>query len=437
VIERVNKVLVVGSGGREHALVWSIAQSAARRTPQAIEIYVAPGNAGMADLATLVDLAADDVDGLVSYANQVGIDLVIIGPEVPLSLGLADKLMAEGIAVFGPVQAAARIESSKAFSKDFMRDHGIPTAEYVVLTDHDEALTYLGDHPAPIVVKASGLAAGKGAIVCRTDDEARLALQQIMVERAFGDAGDCGVIEEFLVGQEVSVLAFCDGKTVAPMLLAQDHKAAYDGDVGPNTGGMGCYAPAPLLDDALMRRVVDEVLQPTVDGMAREGSPYVGVLYAGLIVRDNDFIVLEFNCRFGDPETQVILPLLETDILDVFRACVNGTLDQIHLQWSDQCCVCVVMASGGYPGRYQRGYEIQGLGRAAEQEQVVVFQAGTRSQEDSIVTAGGRVLGVTAWDDDLNDAIRRAYAAVDLIHWPDVMFRLDIGAKGLQSEDRE
>ena len=231
-------------------------------------------------------------------------------------------------------------------------------------------------------------------------------------------------------------MAFCDGKIMAPMILAQDHKAAYDGDVGPNTGGMGCYAPAPLLDDALMRRVVDEVLQPTVDGMARDGSPYVGVLYAGLMVRDDDFTVLEFNCRFGDPETQVILPLLETDILDVFQACVNGTLDQINLQWSDQCCVCVVMASGGYPGRYQRGYEIQGLGRADKAEQVVVFHAGTRPQEDRIVTAGGRVLGVTAWDDDLNGAIRRAYAAVDLIHWPDVMFRLDIGAKGLrQNED--
>lgn len=420
------KVLVVGSGGREHALVWALCRSRWVR-----EVHIAPGNGGTGELAVNVPIAAEDVAGLTAYAREQRFDLVVIGPEAPLALGLTDALQRAGLAVFGPSAAAARLESSKVFSKDFMRDHGIPTAAYRTFADYDQALAYLDAHPAPIVIKADGLAAGKGAMVCRTDSEAREALRQILRERIFGAAGDQVVIEECLTGQEVSVLAFCDGCTVAPMALAQDHKAVFDGDRGPNTGGMGCYAPAPVLDDALRRRVVAEVLQPTVDGMARLGAPYVGVLYAGLMVQDNDFKVLEFNCRFGDPEAQVILPLLETDLVTVIEACIAGKLDQVSLNWAARSCVCVAMASAGYPGSYKKGYEISGLREAASLPNTVIFHAGTQRDGDRVLTAGGRVLGVTAWADDLPQAIRQAYAAVDLIHWPGAMCRRDIGAKGL------
>lgn len=424
------KVLIVGSGGREHALAWALA-----RSPEVNEIHIAPGNGGTRTLGVQVPIAADDVPALVAHAEGEAYDLTVIGPEVPLALGLSDALREKGLRVFGPSQAAAKIESSKAFSKDFMRDHGIPTAEYAVFEVHDAALAYLEAHPAPIVVKANGLAAGKGAIVCHTDDEARAALHLMMVERAFGEAGDQVVIEACLTGQEVSVLAFTDGTTVVPMVLAQDHKAAYDGDVGPNTGGMGCYAPAPLLDEAMLRSVIERVLQPTVDGMRRAGTPYIGVLYAGLMVDGDDYAVLEFNCRFGDPETQVILPLLRTSLAQVMNACIDGCLDQVAFEWAESSCVCVVMASGGYPGSYQRGYEIEGLDAAAALPNTVVFHAGTQYEEGRTLTAGGRVLGATAWDDDLEGAIARAYAAVDRIHWQGAMHRTDIGAKGLSPKE--
>ena len=421
------KVLVVGSGGREHCLAWALS-----RSPQVDEICVAPGNGGTADLATNVPLAADDVAGITSYVEEEGFDLVVVGPELPLALGLSDALSARGARVFGPSAAAARIESSKAFSKDFMRRCGIPTAEYAVFDDYDRALAYLEDHPSPIVVKASGLAAGKGAIVCQTGEEARAALGRIMRQRAFGQAGDQVVIEECLVGQEVSVLAFADGHTVAPMILSQDHKPAYDGDRGPNTGGMGTWAPAPVLDEELLERVREQVLQAAVDGLAELGTPYVGVLYAGLMVSDGDFEVLEFNCRFGDPETQAILPLLETDLVTVMEACIDGRLDQVSLGWSPEACVCVVMASGGYPGHYERGLPIEGLADVADMPDTVVFHAGTKRDGDRLLSAGGRVLGVTSWANDLRGAIERAYAAVKRIHWPRVMYRTDIGAKGLR-----
>jgi phosphoribosylamine--glycine ligase len=420
------KVLVVGSGGREHALAWALA-----RSPQVDALHVAPGNGGTHDLATNVPIAADDIDALVAYAREQRFDLTVIGPEVPLALGLSDRLREAGLRCFGPSAAAARIESSKGFSKDFMAANGIPTADYAIFEEYDAANRYLDQHPAPIVVKASGLAAGKGALVCRTDAEARAALDQIMRQRAFGDAGDRVVIEACLTGQEVSVLAFADGRTVRPMLLSQDHKAAYDGDSGPNTGGMGCYAPAPVLDEATLEQVVTRVLQPAVDSLRAAGTPYVGVLYAGLMVSDGEFAVLEFNCRFGDPETQVILPLLESDLVDVLDACIDGTLDETALRWSPQTCVCVVMASGGYPGSYQKGREIEGLEAIADLPQTQVFHAGTRRENGRVLTAGGRVLGVTAWDADLSRAIERAYAAVDRIHWPDAHYRRDIGHKGL------
>jgi phosphoribosylamine---glycine ligase len=420
------KILVVGSGGREHALLWALS-----RSPEAHELYIAPGNGGTEELATNVLIGADNISGLTDYATEQSMDLVVIGPEIPLALGLTDALQAKGLCVFGPSAAAARLESSKAFSKDFMRDQHIPTAAYRTFDDYEEALGYLRTHPAPIVVKASGLAAGKGAVVCRTDAEARETVQQMMRKHVFGTAGDLVVIEECLRGQEVSVLAFADGRTVVPMLRAQDHKAAYDGDQGPNTGGMGAYAPADLLDDALMQRVLREVLQPTLDGLRQAGTPYVGVLYAGLMVYEGDFKVLEFNCRFGDPEAQVILPLLQTDLAEVLLACVEGRLAEVPLQWSPGACACVVMASEGYPGHYQSGHRISGLEQAAEMENTVVFHAGTKRVGTHILTAGGRVLGVTAWADGLASAIACAYAAVEVIHWPGAMYRRDIGAKGL------
>jgi len=421
------KVLVVGSGGREHALVWAL-----RRSPRVSDVHIAPGNGGTSELATNVPIATEDMPALVRYAREGAFDLVVIGPEQPLALGLSDALHAAGLRVFGPSQAAARLESSKAFSKDLMRACAIPTAEYALFTDADAALRYLDAHPAPIVVKASGLAAGKGAIVCQTDEEARAAVRQIMVERAFGAAGDRVVIEEFLRGQEVSVLAFADGVTVAPMILAQDHKAIYDGDRGPNTGGMGAYAPAPVLDEALLQQVVARVLQPTVDALRAQGTPYVGVLYAGLMVQGGDFRVLEFNCRFGDPETQVILPLLETDLVDVMEACIDGRLAEIDLRWSSQYCVCVVLAAEGYPGHYAKGDEISLERDYLEHDaQVALFHAGTRRDGERLLTAGGRVLGVTAWADDLPGAIARAYAAVEHVHWRGAQYRRDIGAKGL------
>ena len=420
------RVLVVGSGGREHALAWALSRSS-----QVQEIHIAPGNGGTSELATSVPIAADDIGALTSYARSQRFDLVVIGPEAPLAAGLADALRAEGLRVFGPSAEAARIEASKAFSKDFMRDHRIPTAAYSVFRDYEAALRYLDGHPAPIVIKADGLAVGKGVMVCHSDEEARQSLRLMMRERIFGAAGDTVVIEECLRGQEVSVLAFTDGQTVAPMVLAQDHKTAYDDDKGPNTGGMGCYAPARVLDEAMTRRVLSEVLRPAIDGLRRAGTPYVGTLYAGLMVADGDFRVLEFNCRFGDPETQVILPLLGTDLATVMVACVEGQLERVALHWSSRACVCVVLASGGYPGSYKSGYEISGLAEVAKLQDTIVFHAGTKRQGGRVLTAGGRVLGVTAWDNDLRGAIQRAYAAVELIHWPGMMFRRDIGAKGL------
>ncbi len=420
------RVLVVGSGGREHALAWAL-----RRSPQVGELVMAPGNGGTAGLATNVPIPAEDVAALTEYAASERFDLTVIGPEAPLALGLGDALRARGLRVFGPSAAAARLESSKAFSKRFMAENDIPTADFAILDAYDEALRYVERHSGPVFIKADGLAAGKGAIGCRTPDEARQALDLIMRQRAFGDAGDVVVIEECLSGQEVSVLAFSDGRTVRPMILAQDHKAAYDGDRGPNTGGMGCYAPAPLLDDAMRDRVTTEVLQRAVDAMAAAGTPYVGVLYAGLMVEGGDFSVLEFNCRFGDPETQVILPLLRTDLAEVMLACSEGRLDQVPLAWRDEVCVCVVMASEGYPGSYAKGHVIEGLDDAGRRDKTVVFHAGTALHDGRVVTAGGRVLGVTAWDADLPGAIARAYDAVQDIQWPGAMYRRDIGAKGL------
>jgi len=421
------RVLVVGSGGREHALAWALS-----RSPAVSELHVAPGNAGTQALATNIPISAEDASALREHCRREGYDLVVVGPEAPLAEGLADLLLEDGLRVFGPRRQCAQIEASKAFSKDFMRAHGIPTAAYATFTDYDEARRYLDEHGAPIVVKASGLAAGKGVIVCQTLPEAQEALDAVMRQRAFGAAGDMVVLEDCLTGQEASVLAFTDGETVVPMVVAQDHKPAYDGDRGPNTGGMGCYAPADVVDEAMVGRVVAKVLQPAVDGLRAEGCRYVGVLYAGLMLQDNAFQVLEFNCRFGDPETQVILPLLETDLVEIMEACIDGRLAEVEVRWRRQHAVCVVMASGGYPGGYPKGLPIEGLDEAAAQANTMIFHAGTRLEGGRVLTDGGRVLGVTAWDDTLALAKARAYEAVERIHWSGAMYRTDIGAKGLR-----
>jgi len=425
------RVLLVGSGGREHALAWAIA-----RSPRCEALFVAPGNAGTGQLGHNVPISADNLDELVRFAGEQCCDLVVVGPEMPLALGLADRLQAAGIRCFGPSAAAARIEASKAFSKTLMRDLGLPTADFATFCDADAAETHVRAVGAPIVVKASGLAAGKGVIVCQTMDEAFVAIDTIGRKRAFGAAGDEIVIEAFVTGSEVSVLAFSDGVTVRPMIQAQDHKAACDGDRGPNTGGMGCYAPAALLDEAQLEAVTARVLQPTIDGLRQRGTPYVGILYAGLMVSADDLKVLEFNCRFGDPETQAILPLLENDLLEVLEASVDGRLHEIELRWRRLTSVCVVMAAQGYPGAYERGLPIEGLDAAAALDDVVVFHAGTRTVDGQVLTDGGRVLGVTAWASDLRAARDRAYTAVGRIHWAGAFARQDIGCKGLEEGRR-
>jgi phosphoribosylamine--glycine ligase len=439
------KILVIGSGGREHTLAWKLAQS-----PRVTQVYVAPGNGGTTwdgapgcAPAENVALDALNVEGLLAFAQENAVDLTVVGPEAPLVAGLVDAFQAQGLRVFGPSRAAAQLEGSKSFAKRFMQAHGIPTGAAESFDDYDRALAYLRQVGAPIVVKADGLAAGKGVTVCATLDEAQAALHAAMVERVYGDAGDEVLIEACLTGQEASLLAFCDGHAVSAMLVAQDHKPAYDGDRGPNTGGMGCYAPAPLMPSALIARVTREVLQPTVDGMRAQGTPYVGILYAGLMLGGpnaaaprgarvgSPFDVLEFNCRFGDPEAQVILPLLETDLLDVLEACIEGRLAETEVRWREGSATCVVLASGGYPGSYERGKVISGLEAAHALPGVTVYHAGTRREGGRTLTHGGRVLGVTAVAPSLAASVAQAYAGVDEIGFEGAFCRRDIGQKGL------
>jgi phosphoribosylamine--glycine ligase len=427
------KVLIIGSGGREHALAWALA-----RLPRVGQIYVAPGNGGtewpaVTDRAasTNVDLAPDDLSALITFAQQEEIGLTVVGPEAPLADGLVDAFQAEGLPIFGPSQAAAQLEASKAFAKQFMARHNIPTAAYRSFDDYKAARAYLEEISEPVVVKASGLAAGKGVILCDNRFEAEVALRQIMVERAFGPAGDQVVIEERISGPELSVLAFCDGRTVVAMPPARDHKRVYDQDQGPNTGGMGAYAPVPGLEPALVEEIKRTVLQPAVDGLAAQGAPYVGVLYAGLMLTAEGPKVLEFNCRFGDPETQVILPLLAGDLAEIMLACIEGRLAEVDITWRPDSCATVVMASEGYPGPYPKGRPITGLdvdqNPLAQAEKVMVFHAGTARRDGRLVTAGGRVLAVSALGPDLEAALERAYAAVETIHFAGGHYRRDIG----------
>lgn len=422
------KILVIGSGGREHALVWKIAQS-----PRVTKLYCAPGNAGIEQLATCVAIQADDIAGLKAFVLSEKIDLTVVGPEAPLAAGIADEFRKAKLKIFGPTRAAAQLESSKTFSKELMFRHHIPTAASQSFTSLQPALEYLEHQQVPIVVKADGLAQGKGVVVAETLEQARQALRDMLEKKTFGQSGSRVVIEEFLDGEELTIMAFTDGKTVVPMLPAQDHKRVGDGDTGPNTGGMGAYAPAPLGTPALCAVVLQQVLQPVVDAMSKSGSPFAGVLYAGLMIVKGKPYVLEFNARFGDPETEVVLPLLKTDLVDVVEAVADHRLDQVLVEWHDRSAVCVVMASGGYPGAYQTGVPIAGLPEKVLSGDVLVYHAGTKRQGRDVVTAGGRVLGVTGVGAHFTDAMQRAYAMVRMISFAGCHYRSDIAQRAIRA----
>lgn len=423
------RILLIGGGGREHALAWKLAQS-----DKVEKIFAAPGNPGIAMLkkCSCIDLKLDDLEKVADYAEEESIDLTVVGPEATLVAGIADVFKRRGLPVFGPSKAAAQLEGSKAFSKELMAKYNIPTAFFKICEDMETAKAYVKEKGAPIVVKADGLAAGKGVVVAMTEEEALEAIEEMMGDHKFGNAGARVVLEEYMEGEEASLLAFTDGKTVVPMLAAQDHKRIFDNDQGPNTGGMGTYAPAPVMTDILRLKATERILKPVVAAMAKEGTPYQGCLYAGLMIKDDVIKVVEFNCRFGDPETQVVLPLLESDLAEIMLSCATGTLDQADVAWSDKAAVCVVMASGGYPESYETGKAITGLAEADAQENTVVFHAGTKSEAGSIVTAGGRVLGVTAVDDNIRAARDRAYAAVENIKFDGAFYRKDIAWRALK-----
>jgi phosphoribosylamine--glycine ligase len=420
------KVLVIGSGGREHALVWKIAQS-----PLVTKVYCAPGNPGIAELAENVALKVDDLPGLLAFAQKEQIGLTVVGPELPLSLGIVDLFEDNGLTVFGARQNAAIIEASKAFSKDLMKKYNVPTAAYEVFTEIEPAIAFLDTLGLPVVVKADGLAAGKGVIIAQTREEAIETITDMLSGNAFGNAGSRVVIEEFLRGEEASFLAFTDGRNIIPLASAQDHKPIFDGDKGPNTGGMGAYSPAPVVTPAIHEKVMQEVMRHTVDGMAAEGRPYKGVLYAGLMIDGAEIKTLEFNARFGDPECQPLLMRMKSDIVPILLATAKGDISAVKLEWHDKAAVCVVMAAEGYPGDYRKGDLISGLDKAAALEDLFVFHAGTARRDGAYCTNGGRVLGVTALGETVKDAIARAYDGVAAISWPGVQYRTDIGKKAL------
>ena len=425
------KILVIGNGGREHALAWKAAQS-----PRAERVFVAPGNAGTAREAKVrnIDVAADDIAGLVEFASGQRIGLTIVGPEVPLAAGIVDRFTEAGLACFGPMAAAARLEGSKAFAKEFMARHDIPTAAFGVFGNVNQAVRFIRETGAPIVVKADGLAAGKGVIVARTTDEAEQAVYEILADERFGEAGHRVVIEEFLEGEEASFICMCDGRHVLPLATSQDHKAVGDGDTGPNTGGMGAYSPAPVIDEALHDRVMREVIEPTVAGMAAEGAAFTGFLYAGLMIAPDGRIgVLEFNVRFGDPETQPVMMRLESDLVELCLAALEGRLDRSSARWDPRAALGVVLAAGGYPGSYESGQVISGL-EGLDDEGIKVFHAGTAEREGDVVTAGGRVLCVTALGDSVAAAQQAAYTAADRIEWDGKYCRSDIGYRAVERE---
>ena len=421
------KVLVIGSGGREHALVWKIAQS-----PKVSQIYCAPGNAGISKLAQCINIDADNIEKLVDFAQEEKIDLTVVGPELALSKGIVNKFNRKGLRIFGPSKEATEIESSKVFSKYLMKKYNIPTANYEVFQNSEKAFDYIKQQNFPLVIKADGLAAGKGVFIVKDLVQARDALDALMKEKKFGEAGRQVIIEEFLEGEEVSILAFSDGRNVVPMVSSQDHKKIFDNDQGPNTGGMGAYSPVPFCNHKSEKIVLQKILIPVIEGLQKEGREYKGVIYAGLILTKDGPKVLEFNARFGDPETQVILPRLKTDLIDVFDAVIENTLHKINIQWEDNAAVCVVLASGGYPGKYQKGKVISGLERLKKMEDIIVFHAGSKLQDNKVITSGGRVLGITAWDKTIPEAKERAYKGVEKIYFEDIYYRKDIAVKAIK-----
>ena len=431
------KVLVIGSGGREHALVWKIA-----RSPKVDKIYCAPGNAGTAELAENIDIKADDVAGLKKFARENKIDLTVVGPEAPLVLGIVNEFEKDGMRIFGPCKEAAAIEGSKVFSKDFMVKYGIPTAQSAVFNKSSDAIAYINEMGAPLVVKADGLAAGKGVMVCAKKEEAIAAVRLIMDKKEFGGAGDKVIIEECLVGEEASIIAVTDGHSIIPLASSQDHKRVFDSDEGPNTGGMGAYSPAPVVTDRLMSQIEVGILKPFVAGMKQEGIVYKGVIYAGVMVTKKGPMVLEFNARLGDPETQPILMRMKSDLVPIMEAVIDEKLDDRLIEWDEKAAVCVVIAAGGYPGKYQKGIPIEGLDKISQLENAVVFHAGTKFEPGTsniehstrVVTAGGRVVGVTALGDNIKFAIKKAYQAVDMIKFKGMHYRKDIGKKALKYE---
>ncbi len=418
------KILVVGSGGREHTIVWKIAQS-----PKVEKIYCAPGNGGIKNLAECIDINAMDIPAMVEFAKANKIDMVMVAPDDPLAAGMVDAMEEAGIRAFGPQKAAAFIEASKAFSKDLMKKYNIPTADYEVFNKIEEAIDYISTCKIPVVVKADGLALGKGVIICENRQQAIDAVNSIMKDKAFGDAGNKVVIEEFIYGPEVSVLAFTDGKTVVPMVSSQDHKRALDNDKGLNTGGMGTFSPSRIYTKELADYCMENIYIPTIEAMKKENRKFKGVIYFGLMITEEGPKVLEYNARFGDPETQVVLPRLETDLVEIFEAIIDERLSDLEIKWSDNAAVCVVMASGGYPQSYNKGYEITGIEEAEKNADIVVFHAGTKKEEEKFLTAGGRVLGVTALGKDLDDAIKKSYEGVSKIYFTDAHYRRDIGVK--------
>lgn len=424
------KVLVIGSGGREHALVWKLSQS-----PEVEKIYCLPGNGGISDIAECVDIKSDDFESMVKFARQNEIDITIVGPEAPLVAGIVDVFTRQGLKIFGPQKEAARLEGSKVFAKQFMKQYQIPTAEFEVFDNYDEAMDYVKAKGFPIVIKADGLCAGKGSFVVQNLEEAESALRKIFIEKVFGPSGDKVVVEEFLPGEEASIIAIADGENLVPLASSQDHKRAYDNDQGPNTGGMGAYSPAPVANGEIFDTTVERVLKPVIAGMKERGIPFKGVLYAGIMIVENEPYVLEFNVRFGDPETQAILPRMDSDLLEIIDLAVSGKLDNYVIKWKPQACVSVVIASGGYPGSYEKGKVITGLEKVRNLKDVIVFHAGTKkiiqNGKPVYLTSGGRVLNVTALGEDIRIAKEKAYQAIELINFENMHYRRDIADKAL------
>lgn len=426
------KILVIGSGGREHVLVWKINQS-----PLASKIYCAPGNAGISQLAQCISIEPDKIIELADFAQKTKIDLTVVGPEISLSLGIVNEFNKRRLKIFGPTKKATEIESSKVFSKYMMKKYNIPTADYSTFTDNEEALAYIKKRQFPQVLKADGLAAGKGVFIIHNIEEARISLDSLMNEKIFGDAGRKVIVEDYLEGEEVSVLAFSDGQNVVPMVPSQDYKKIYDHGRGPNTGGMGAYSPVPFYDENSKNKVLEKVLKPIIFGLKKEGREYKGVIYAGLVFTKKGIKVLEFNARFGDPETQVLLPRLETDIVEIFMAVLNGQLPKIDIKWKKNPVICVIAASGGYPAKYQKGKIICGLEKLKNKDDVFAFHAGTKYREEKIVTSGGRVLGITAWAENIKEAKKKAYEGMEEIYFQDMYFRKDIAAKAIKEKTND